>query len=57
MTAREPEDLGRKHRLHVGKSGSWGHPVHIHLSRAPWGLREFAVRALDGHVLRLCAEG
>jgi len=57
VTAREPEDLGRKHRLHVGKSGSWGHPVHIHLSRAPWGLREFAVRALDGHVLRLCAEG
>lgn len=23
----------------------------------PWGLREFAVRDLDGHVLRFCAEG
>ena len=22
----------------------------------PWGLREFAVRELDGHVLRFCAE-
>ena len=77
--------------------GSYGHPVYIHLSKAPpeqvrpsgelrihvgrdldglfkayhllgvavvfapvsqpWGLREFAVRELNGHVLRFCAEG
>ena len=47
--------------------GDWGHPIYIHLSLAepevvfapvsqPWGLREFAVREANQHVLRFCAE-
>ena len=52
-------------RIHVGHDldglfetyRDRGVPVAFAPVSQPWGLREFAVRDPNGHVLRFCAEG